>query len=59
MEKEIEELLKILEQGVSPFHVVKEAEKQLKEAGFEELSLKKKWNLETGKGYFLTPLYNT
>ena len=44
MEKEIEELLKILEQGVSPFHVVKEAEKQLKEAGFEELSLKKKWN---------------
>ncbi len=59
MEKEIEQLLKILEQGVSPFHVVKEAEKQLKEAGFEELSPQKKWALETGKGYFLTPFQSS
>lgn len=55
MQKEIKQLLKTLECGVSPFHVVQESKRQLKEEGFEELSLQKAWKLEKGKGYFLTP----
>ena len=40
MEERIERLFTLLKKGVTPFHVVEEAKKQLEEAGFEELSMK-------------------
>ena len=36
MEERIERLFTLLKKGVTPFHVVEEAKKQLEEAGFED-----------------------
>lgn len=52
MEKITEQLFHLLERGTSPAAVVREAEGQLKEAGFQELLFNRTWGLtENGKYY--------
>lgn len=46
------------EAGVSPYHMVAEAKRQLAEAGYEELSLKESWQLQPG-GKYMTEAYGT
>lgn len=54
MKSQAERLLKFIEESPSCFHVVESVKKQLTEAGFTELKEKEAWNLEEGKGYFVT-----
>lgn len=48
-----ENLLKLLKEGTSAVMVVKEAERQLKEAGFEELRFSNTWGLTEGGKYYM------
>lgn len=48
-----ERLLETVERCVSPFHVVKESERRLTEAGFQELILSEDWNLEKNGKYYV------
>lgn len=48
-----EKLLKLLKEGTSAVMVVKEAEQQLKEAGFEELRFSNTWGLTEGGKYYM------
>lgn len=48
-----QELFNYIKKGTSPFHVVKESEKALKEAGFIRLQLNQAWQLERGCGYYV------
>lgn len=50
---ETEKLLRCLKAGVSPFHTVEQAAKQLKEAGFLECFTGKPWSLEKGGSYYV------
>ena len=47
-----EQLFHLIEKGVSPYQVVEEAEKRLKEAGFEKLEFHTAWGLTGGKSYY-------
>lgn len=47
-------LISFINASPSPFHVVEESCRRLKEAGFHELDEKKKWTICKGKKYFLT-----
>lgn len=49
----IEQLMELLKNATSQFHVVDCTEKELKKQGFEELCLKENWNLKKGGKYFL------
>ena len=52
MEQTEQKLFRLLEKGTSAVLVVREAERQLKEAGFEELQFNQTWGLsENGKYY--------
>lgn len=52
--KEInKKLFELLEKGVTPFHVVEQAEEQLKEAGFMPLAMEDPWTIEKGKTYYV------
>lgn len=55
LNSDVKQLIRTLEASVSPYHAVEEGKRQLEEAGFVELNQNEKWNLEKGKGYFLTP----
>lgn len=46
-------LKQTIEASVSPFHCILESSRQLKEAGFEELELGKRWTLAPGGSYFV------
>lgn len=48
-----ERLLQLLKRGTSAVMVVKEAEEQLKEAGFEELHFSNTWGLTEGGKYYM------
>lgn len=48
-----EKLLQLLKAGTSAIMVVKEAEQQLKEAGFEELRFSNTWGLTEGGKYYM------
>ncbi|SFQ31671.1 aspartyl aminopeptidase [Lachnospiraceae bacterium XBB1006] len=48
-----EKLFALLEAGVTPFHVVKHAEEQLKNAGFTGLCMKKDFQIERGGAYYI------
>ena len=48
-----EQLFHLIEKGVSPYQVVEEAEKRLKEAGFEKLEFHTAWGLTGGKSYYM------
>ncbi len=50
----IEKLFDFIEKSPTPFHAVKTASETLKEKGYTELCESEKWNLERGKGYFVT-----
>ncbi|KAK1318777.1 putative aspartyl aminopeptidase [Acorus calamus] len=53
------DLIDFLNASPTAFHAVAEAKKRLKEAGFEHLSEREDWNLETGKKYFFTRNHST
>ncbi len=55
MEKhtEIQGLFRYLEEGVSPYHAVELAAGELREAGWEELSLTDSWQLKKGGCYYV------
>lgn len=57
-QKDLKRLEQTLMASVSPYHCVLEGITQLKEAGFEELSLSGSWNLERGKSYYL-PVFDS
>ena len=48
----VEKLVNLIKEGTSPCHVVKNVEKQFREAGYEELPLNKAWNLTKGGRYY-------
>lgn len=49
----IKELTQLIENGTSPFTVVQEGIRQLKEAGFKPLELKQDWGLDQGGKYYI------
>ncbi len=51
-------LLEFTGKGVSPYHVVQESQRILRENGFTELSLGEKWSLERGGKYYVN-IYGT
>ncbi len=57
--KEIQQLMDYLTNGTSAFHVVEHSKKVLRDAGFQELSLKEDWKLEPGGHYFCAPFGTT
>ena len=46
-------LMEYIKKAVTPYHAVAEGEAMLKEAGFEELSLRKAFSIQKGKKYFI------
>lgn len=50
---QIDKLFGLLEKATSQFHTVEATKEQLLAAGFQELKLKKNWELEKGGKYFL------
>ena len=58
MTKDITQLLEATNRGVSPFHTVAYGMELLKNAGFEELDIKKVWAIDYGKKYFIN-VYGT
>ena len=47
------ELLQLVEEGTSPFHVTACVERQLERAGFMRLSMERDWGLENGGRYYV------
>lgn len=57
-QRDLKRLEQTLMASVSPYHCILEGITQLKEAGFEELSLSGSWNLERGKSYYI-PVFDS
>lgn len=51
-------LKRLLMAGVSPYHCIIEASRQLNDAGFQPLSLTDTWNLTPNQGYYL-PVFDS
>ncbi len=49
----VEELMRLLSKGTSPYMVVQEGISQLEEAGFKSLELSQDWGLEYGGKYYV------
>ncbi|MDD6571893.1 MAG: M18 family aminopeptidase [Thermoflexaceae bacterium] len=49
----IDEFFDFIKRGTCPFTVVEEAVKELQSKGFTELCMKKEWQIEQGKKYFV------
>lgn len=49
----IDEFFDFIKRGTCPFAVVEEAVKELQSKGFTELCMKKEWQIEQGKKYFV------
>ncbi len=47
-------LIDYIFRSTDPFHAIKEAERILKDAGFQSLDEKEKWDLEPEQSYFIT-----
>lgn len=47
------QLFEFIEKGTSPYHVVRESEKMLQNAGFLKLDFSNGWNLSNGGKYYL------
>ena len=54
MTQQTQSLFNLIEQGVSPFHVVNICKERLTKSGFIELNPTEKWNLECHKKYFIS-----
>lgn len=52
-QKTNQELLQYIKKATSPFHVVLESEKRLKDAGFTELELARNWSIHKGGKYYI------
>lgn len=48
-----EELLRLVEEGTSPFHVVSSVERQLLKAGFVKLAMEHDWGPDNGGRYYV------
>ena len=55
----IQRLCHTLEASVSPYHCIKEAERQLSAASFQPLSLTENWQLQAGGRYFINAFDST
>lgn len=53
------DLVDFLNASPTAFHAVEEAKRQLKSAGYEQISEKEDWSLQVGKKYFFTRNYST
>jgi aspartyl aminopeptidase len=49
------ELLNFIKLATTPYQTVEEGVKILKSAGFTELSMRERWNLQKGSSYFVVP----
>ena len=58
MNREIENLMHLIQASPSPFHTILECEKQLQEVHAVKLDKAAKWNLSSGNIYY-TNLYDT
>ena len=52
-----DELVEFLQESVTPFHAAATAESWLAAAGFTRLEEADYWNLEPGKGYYLSLIH--
>lgn len=57
--KIISELASFIKSSPTAFHAVEKMSGILREEGFEELTERKKWKLEPGKGYYITRNYSS
>lgn len=49
------QLTQYIQDGVSPYHVVKNSKQWLRQSGFTELSMDETWQLKEGEGYYVSP----
>ncbi|KZV21745.1 aspartyl aminopeptidase family protein [Dorcoceras hygrometricum] len=54
-----QDLVEFLNASPTAFHAVDEAKKRLRSAGFEQVSEREEWKLQSGKKYFFTRNYST
>ncbi|XP_040988851.1 probable aspartyl aminopeptidase [Juglans microcarpa x Juglans regia] len=55
----VSDLIDFLNASPTAYHAVDEAKKQLRSAGFEQVSEREDWKLEAGKRYFFTRNHST
>ncbi|KAF5460021.1 hypothetical protein F2P56_019921 [Juglans regia] len=55
----VSDLIDFLNASPTAYHAVDEAKKQLRSAGYEQVSEREDWKLEAGKRYFFTRNYST
>ncbi|KAK4768077.1 hypothetical protein SAY87_003218 [Trapa incisa] len=55
----VSQLVSFLNASPTAFHAVDEAKKRLLKAGYEQISEREDWELETGKNYFFTRNHST
>jgi len=59
MKKDIRELLNFIKEAPTPYHTVAAASKRLNKAGFLELKLGEKWQLQSGGRYYVKAFDST
>ncbi|SDP28311.1 aspartyl aminopeptidase [Selenomonas ruminantium] len=59
MNKDVQELLDFIKAAPTPYHTVQAAAEKLSGAGFAELSLTEKWQLQAGGRYFVKAFDST
>ncbi len=55
----VRSLLELVQEAVSPWHTVQAVSKRLSKAGFQPLDLGEKWQLESGKSYYVEAFDST
>lgn len=49
----IDQLIQLIEEGTSPYHVTAAVERRFRDAGYEQLKMNRPWNLERGGKYYV------